>query len=167
MTKYFKVGKSNENYRELMKLWTRDLNGMFAETSTLLGFEANNNVVVNRNKLLVKPEALKKYRPEWLPKFKKAGSFLTPRASMKELITSFQELQQKYNTTLSLEHIWLDAGLRGEGEVVFDFDGSGWVFIMTESTYPELDSEFEEITENDFLKRKLAFVEQEKMEEEK
>lgn len=159
MTKYFKVKRGNEMYEYAEKLFNVDVPSFVKEVSEMLGFEANKNFVGNSYPLLIRPEAIKEHKTEWIPMFKKSGKFLTPKASLRRINEKFKEIQNKYNANLSIDELWVFSCFSGDGEIVFDFDKSGYLYVKAEKVFRQLDEDINETTEIEYLKRDLAYKE--------
>ncbi|EPC5087272.1 hypothetical protein NQ415_001996 [Listeria monocytogenes] len=154
MTKYYRIEKGTKAYEYLDKIYNQDTDAFLNEVTELLGFEARGHIAINRAPLIIDKKALKEFKPEWMPKFKKyKGELMTPKTAFKELINAYEELQQKYNMDMTFRNFNINNALAGKTEVIYDFDNSGLIYF--ESARKILKEDFKEITDVEYIKRNL------------
>ncbi|MGJ6136689.1 hypothetical protein ACSDIF_02130 [Listeria monocytogenes] len=157
MTKYYSIAKGTGAYDYLDKLLNKDIDAFLDEVSELIGFEANENIGINRSVLIIQKHTLEKFKPEWVSKFKRyQGEWLTPKVAMKELISSYAELRKKYNMDMEFRTFCWNYGAAGKVEVIHDFDSSGFAYFK--SNRDVQNSAFVEVPEVKYLEREAELL---------
>ncbi|HDM9104564.1 TPA: hypothetical protein P0327_002203 [Listeria monocytogenes] len=157
MTKYYSIAKGRGAYEYLDKLFNKDIDAFLDEVSELIGFEANKNIGINRSVLIIQKNILEKFKPEWLSKFKRyQGEWLTPKVVMKELISSYAKLREKYNMDMEFRTFCWNYAAVGKVEVIYDFDNSGFAYFK--SNRDVQNSAFVELSEVKYLEREAELL---------
>ncbi|HAB0003815.1 hypothetical protein [Listeria monocytogenes] len=157
MTKYYSIAKGTDVYDYLDRILKKDTDAFLDEVTGLIGFEANKNIGINRSVLIIQKNTLEKFKPEWLSKFKRyQGEWLTPKVAMKELISSYAELREKYNMDMEFRTFCWNYGVAGKVEVIYDFDNSGFAYFK--SNRDVKNSAFVELSEVKYLEREAELL---------
>ncbi|EGC8271568.1 hypothetical protein LS107_001637 [Listeria monocytogenes] len=154
MTNYYSIEKGTKAYEYLDILFNQDTGGFVSEVTKLIGFEANGHIRINEEKLIIKRSSLEEFKPEWVPKFKRHwGEWVTPKVELKELISSYAELQGKYNMDYEFMCFCIDNRLLGDVKVIYDFNSSGFAYLKSDRKI--IKEDFKEITDVEYIKRNL------------
>ncbi|HFK7089683.1 TPA: hypothetical protein ACGXVU_001944 [Listeria monocytogenes] len=157
MTKYYSIAKGTDAYDYLDRILKKDTDAFLDEVTGLIGFEANKNIGINRSVLIIQKNTLEKFKPEWLSKFKRyQGEWLTPKVAMKELISSYAELREKYNMDMEFRTFCWNYGVAGKVEVIHDFDTSGFAYLKSNRAVQN--SAFVEVSEVKYLEREAELL---------
>lgn len=90
-------------------------------------------------------------------KFKRyQGEWLTPKVVMKELISSYAKLREKYNMDMEFRTFCWNYAAVGKVEVIYDFDNSGFAYFK--SNRDVQNSAFVEVSEVIYLEREAELL---------